>query len=183
MKGLIVDASAALKLVSAEPGSDEVRRHVRGAIERTEPILVPPLFWLEIVNSLATRHRYPPSAIVEAVYELERLGVRTADMGRPATLAVIDAIGRTGLTAYDAAYLVLAESSDAAVLTADVALALAAGDRAILVGDDHGLRESTAAYAMNRAWPDWPGAVAYLGELRRSLVDTPPSAKQTPGLS
>ncbi len=130
---------------------------------------MPPLFWLEVVNVLATRYRYPPSAIVEAVYELEQVGIRTADVGRPTTLAVIDAIGRTGLTAYDAAYLVLAESSDAALLTADAHLADGAGDRAILVGDRRGVGESAAQYEVTRPWPDWPGAVEYLGELRHRV--------------
>ena len=168
---MIVDASAALKLFMAESGSDEVRRHVTQAVQRKEPILVPPLFWLEVVNSLATRHRYPPSAILEVVYELERVGIRSVEMGRPGTLAVIDAIGRTGLTAYDAAYLVLAESSDTVLVTADSDLARAAGDRAILVGGDQGLREAAAEYSISHDWPNWPGAVNYLATLRRAVVD------------
>ena len=176
MRGMVIDASVALKLVRTESGSDAVRRHLQGTIEREEPTLVPPLFWLEVVNSLATRHRYSPSAIVEAVYEFERVGLRTADVGRPATLAVVDVMGRTGLTAYDATYLVLAESSDAALLTADARLAEAAGDRAILVGDRRGVAESAAPYRVVHQWLDWPGAVAYLGELRRGLGNAPPGS-------
>lgn len=171
MTGLVIDASAALKLMRTESGSGDVQRHVHAAIERDEPILVPPLFWLEVVNVLAVRHRYPPTALVEAIYELEQLGIRTADVGRPTTLAVIDAIGRTGLTAYDAAYLVLAESSDATLLTADFGLAERAGDRVILVGRRHGTAEPAAAYGIAGSWADWPGAVAYLATLRRAVVD------------
>jgi predicted nucleic acid-binding protein len=130
---------------------------------------VPPLFWLEVVNVLAFRHRYRPGAIVEAVYELEQVGIATAEVGRPAVLAVIDAVGRFGLTAYDAAYLVLAESADASLLTADVNLASAAGDRAILVGADGGVAEASAPYAADASWATWKGAAAYLAELRSAM--------------
>lgn len=110
MSGLVVDASAVLKLLLEEPGRAEVRTHLRERILAGDPILVPPIFWLEVINVLAARYRYPPQAIVEAIYELEQVGaVATMQVGRPGVLAVIDAVGRWGLTAYDAEYLVLAE--------------------------------------------------------------------------
>lgn len=170
MSGLVVDASAALKVLRREPGHETVRQHLRERIPTGEPLLVPPIFWLEIVNVLARRYRYEPPAIVEAVYELEQLGIGTAEVGRPGVLAVIDAVGRLGLTAYDAAYLVLAESVDAALLTADVRLASAGGDRAILVGiTGGGIAEASEPYPAGPSWATWHGAVAYLGELRSSL--------------
>ncbi len=168
MSGLVVDASAALMLLRTEPGGEVVRRHLQDQIVAREPILVPGLFWLEIVNVLAIRYRYPPDAIVEAIYELEQVGITTAEVGRPGVLAVIDAVGRFGLTAYDAAYLVLAESADARLLTADARLAAAAGDRAILVGE-RGLAEPPTIYVSGPTWARWKGSVAYLGELRSSL--------------
>lgn len=169
MSGLVVDASAGLKLLRDEPGRAEVRQHIRVRSVSGEPVLVPPLFWLEIINVLATRQRYPSGAVVEAVYELEQVGIATADVGRPGVLAVIDAVGRFGLTAYDAAYLVLAESVDAPLLTADARLGWAAGDRAILVGAGGRVAEVPRDYAAGPSWADWKGAVAYLGELRSSL--------------
>ena len=169
MSGLVVDASAALKPLLDEPGGPEVMRHLRERIRSDEPIVVPGLFWLEVVNVLAVRHRYSPADIVEAVYELEQVSITTTEVGRPGVLAVIDAIARFGLTAYDAAYLVLAESVDAPLLTADARLAWAAGARAILVGSDGGVAEALASYATDPPWTDWSGAVAYLGELRSAL--------------
>jgi predicted nucleic acid-binding protein len=166
---LVVDASAALALLRGEPGAAEAGRRLREQVVAGEPLLVPALFWLEVVNVLAHRYRWSPAAIVEAVYELERAGLTTAEVGRPATLAVIDAIGRTGLTAYDAAYLVLSESTDARLLTADAALAAAAGDRALLVGGASGIAEPAATYAPARSWARWNGAAAYLAELRRTV--------------
>lgn len=169
MRGLVVDASAALELLRDEPGRALVQRHLRQCAGEGEPLLVPALFWLEVVNVLATRYRYPPASIVEAVYELEQVGIATAEVGRPGVLAVIDSVGRYGLTAYDAAYLVLAESADARLLTADVRLASVAGDRAILVRREGGVAEAPASYAAGPSWADWKGAATYLGELRSAL--------------
>jgi len=169
VSGLVVDASAALTLLRDEPGRAEVRQHLRDRILAGQPILVPALFWLEIVNVLASRYRYPPESIVEAVYELESVGLATAEVGRPGVLAVIDAVGRSGLTAYDAAYLVLAEAADAMLLTGDARLAAAAGDRAILVGTEGGVAELAASYVTGPTWARWKGAAAYLGELRAAL--------------
>ena len=169
MSGLVVDASAALKLVHWEDGRAEVRQHLRERLLGGEPILVPPVFWLEVINVLSRRYRYPPAAIVEAVYELEQVGLATAEAGRPGVLAVIDAVGRSGLSAHDGAYLVLAESTDAALLTADAGLAAVAGDRAILVGAEGGVAEAPAPYA-GESWVSWKGAAAYLGELRAGLA-------------
>lgn len=169
MNGLVVDASAGLKLLREEAGQAEVRQHLHEQTLAGQPILVPSLFWLEIVNVLAVRYRYPPDAIVEAVYELEQIGLATAEVGRPGVLAVIDAVGRFGLTAYDAAYLVLAQATGAKLLTADARLGSAAGDRAILVETEGGVAEVSAAYGVQASWTDWPGAATYLTELRSSL--------------
>lgn len=166
MSGLVVDASGALTALRREPGHRTVRHHLREQISTGGSLLVPPIFWLEIVNVLARRYGYQPPAIVETVYELEQAGLATADVGRPGILSVIDAVGRFGLTAYDAAYLVLAESADAMLLTADARLASAAGDRAILVGSEGGVADPPTGYAAEPSWAAWNGAAAYLAELR-----------------
>ncbi|HEY6608034.1 MAG TPA: PIN domain-containing protein, partial [Candidatus Limnocylindria bacterium] len=91
MTVLVVDASAALALLRDEPGAGEARRHLAEQVREGAPTLVPSFFWLELVNVLARRYQLAPSAIVEAVFELEQIGLRTAHVGRPETLAVIDA--------------------------------------------------------------------------------------------
>jgi predicted nucleic acid-binding protein len=168
MSALVVDASAALALLRGESAAEDVRRHLRDQVNQGGPLLVPTLFWLELVNVLAHRYRVPPEAMAEAVYDLEQLGLTTTEVGRPGSLAVIDVVGSTGLTAYDAAYLVLAEASDACLLTADSALAAAAGERAILAGEIGGVAEAPAAFIHDRSWARWKGAGQYLAELRRA---------------
>jgi predicted nucleic acid-binding protein len=169
VRPLVVDASAALAIILVEPEAERVHRAI---IDR--PVrLVPWLFWIEIVNTLARRRHWSASQVLGAVARMERLGLTTQQPDRPALLGVIDAVQGHGLSAYDASYLMLAVASDADLLTEDAALAAAAGDRAIHVGSRHRLAEATARYeARPQAGPDsseWPGAVAYLSELRREI--------------
>lgn len=166
MSALVVDAGAALVLLLGGEGRSTVRAALRDRILAGEQILVPASFWLELIDALAERGRRPPSATVEAVYELEQLGLETADAGRPGILAVIDAVAR-GLAATDAAYLVLAESADANLLTASPELASVAGPRATLIAGQP--RQPSPRARPHRSWVRWKGAAAYLRELRSTL--------------
>jgi predicted nucleic acid-binding protein len=171
VKPLVIEASAALKLVRPEAGREEVRRLMRERRAAGAHLLVPAIFWLELVNTLARRHRYPAAAILEATYALERVGLETAEIGRAGVLAVIDLVHRFGLTAYDAAYVALATASDAELLTADRMVAQAAGERARYVGPAGSLAEAAAIYRTDPSWAAWPGAAAYLQQLRATLVE------------
>lgn len=166
MSALVLDAGAALVLLIGGDGRSAVRAALRDRILVGEGILVPAAFWLELIDALAEQQRRPPSAIVEAIYELEQLGLETADAGRPGILAVIDAVGR-GLAATDAAYLVLAESADADLLTTSPELASVAGSRATLIAGQP--RRPSRRARPDRSWVRWKGAAAYLRELRSAL--------------
>ena len=160
---VVFDASAALKLVRVEAGRDEAHRIVADMAR----ICVPTFFWLEVVNVLARRHGWPGAAVVEAVHELESIGIETLEADRAALLAVIDLVERHGLTAYDAAYLALALSLDAELATADRLMARAAGARAILIGGEGRVEEESAEYRPRTpTWPAWADAGAYLASLR-----------------
>lgn len=169
MNGVVLDASAALALLIDEPARRGVEDQLHARQEAGATVLVPSVFWLEVVNVLTHRYHLDGATVTEAVYELEQLGIVTADAGRTMTLAVIDAIARSGLSAYDAAYLVLADASNAELITADVALAAAAGDRAALVGHGPSVREAPGTYRTDPLWTRWRGAGAYLAQLRADL--------------
>lgn len=167
MKPLVADASALIRLVLREPGWDLVQDEVRRRTRQGAPILIPAVGWVEIVNVMGRRHRLTGAVMIEAIHELDLLGLQTRETGREWVLPMIDAVERHGLTAYDAAYLLLAESVDAELMTADADLAGAAGRRAIWVGADGRISEQSAPYEAEPTWPTWRGAAAYLGELRR----------------
>jgi predicted nucleic acid-binding protein len=167
---LVMDASAALTCLQGEPGADRVARLVK--VRRP---LVPWLFWFEIVNVLGRRRRWPAARISEALYALEQLGLQTRAPDRPSLLHVVDAVEVHGLSAYDAAYFVLAELEDAELLTGDAELAAAAGPRAIPVVAPRRLAEAAARYETYRSQrpverETWPGAAAYLQQLRRQVM-------------
>lgn len=160
---VVLDASVGLRIARVEPGSDAASRVVADAAR----ICVPAFFWLEIVNVLARRHGWSGSAVIEAVHELESLGIETMEADRAALLSVIDLVERHGLTAYDAVYLALALSLDAELATADQQMARAADDRAIEIGGDGGFAEDPAEYRPRTpSWTDWADAGAYLAQLR-----------------
>ncbi len=161
---LVIDASVGVPLVHDEASSVEVSRLVHAAPRAGQRLIVPPLFWLEVLNVLGRRYRLGPDVLMEAVAELEAAGIETVELDRPMLMLALDAVARHGLTAYDAAYLALAEAADAELLTADAVLAAAAGSRAHLVGPGR-IGEAPAPYVAG-GWADWPGAAAYLAALR-----------------
>jgi predicted nucleic acid-binding protein len=162
----VLDASVGVALAHEERASAEIAAQIRDLRRSGGRLLVPSLFWLEVVNVLARRYRAPAEGIVEAVAELEAMGIETVDVDRPMLLLAIDAVVRHGLTAYDAAYLTLADVAGARLLTTDELLALAVGDRAIYIGRRRRMRELPERYRATPDWATWPGAAQYLRELR-----------------
>ena len=71
------------------------------------------------------------------------------------------------------------QSVEADLATADRRLALAAGDRAIVIGMAGGIEEERTGYRpRSPSWPSWADAGAYLAELRASGV--PPTRVRDP---
>jgi predicted nucleic acid-binding protein len=163
---LVLDASAALAILRGEPAAGEVVARLRAALE-AGPVRVPDLFWLEVVNVLVRRDGWDPDAVVEAIQALDELGLDTAPVDRPLLLLGLDLMAALGLTAYDAAYLALAEADDAALLTLDDRLSAAAGTRSAL-RRRHRAGEAPAPYETRR--PSWPRFGRYLADLRRATA-------------
>jgi predicted nucleic acid-binding protein len=165
---LVLDASAATSLVRDDALSMEASQRLHEAKHEGRPLLAPTLLWLELMNVLTRHYRLGPDAVLEAMVELESGGVETIELDRPMLLLALDAVARFGLTAYDTAYIALADAADADLLTADAMVAAAAGDRAQLLGDKPGFREVREAYSADN-WSSWSGAASYLRELRNRL--------------
>jgi predicted nucleic acid-binding protein len=114
---VVLDASVVLKWFRAES-----ERHVgparslRAAFERGELIVIAPsLLGLELVNVAGRRWRWAESDLVDLAAALEGLGfeLMEPDLGRVAYWTA------RGLTAYDAAYVTVAETSKARLVTDD----------------------------------------------------------------
>lgn len=163
--GLVLDSSAALSLLLDEPGTSTVRGPLLAAAGGS--MLVLDLFWLEVVNVLVRRHGWDPDAVVEAIRELDELGVETIAVDRPLLLTSLDLASSHDLTAYDAAHLALAEIADVPLLTLDTSLARAAGARSA-IHPGPGTREERAPYGDAKARPDWTRHGRHLAELRRA---------------
>ncbi|MEO8639512.1 MAG: type II toxin-antitoxin system VapC family toxin [Chloroflexota bacterium] len=170
---LVVDASVAVAIVVQEAGYERYVVELRERSAAGGQLLVPAFFWLELVNVLIRRYRQRPGVVLEAIVDLENLRLESVALDRPQLLLTIDAMERGGLSAYDAAYLALAESASAQLLTTDRRLAAAAGRRAIPIERGHAIQESPEPRA--GSWAAWPGAAAYLKQLRAQV------ARQTNG--
>ena len=166
---LVVDASAALAILRAEPSGEECARVIASVLP-DGTILVPDSFWLEVTNVLVRRYRWIPDAVVAALHGLDEVGIGTVPIDRPLVLLGLDLMTAHQLSGYDAAYLALAEIEDAALLTLDGDLAAAAGDRAIVPGGRRS-RESRAPYGLAARRPRWSEHGRYLAELRRRAAD------------
>jgi predicted nucleic acid-binding protein len=163
---IILDASVAVAVIRDEPEAASIRAALRRWSVSRRSLVAPSVFWLEVVNALARGQRQVGADTLHAVHELDELGIATVDLDRPQLLLTIDHVERYGLTAYDAAYLALAERLDGDLATLDRALAAAAGPRAISFDERHRLSESPAFYEHEVTWPNYKGASAYLAKLR-----------------
>jgi predicted nucleic acid-binding protein len=117
----VVDASALAALLFGEPEAEIVAGQLEGA-----RLVAPGLTAFELANVCLMKCRRHPDqreALVAAFQLLGRLGVEeiAVDHARVVELAL-----KTGLTAYDASYLHLAQQLDAEVVTFDMALRRAA---------------------------------------------------------
>ncbi|CAN5604002.1 hypothetical protein BH20CHL7_BH20CHL7_15850 [soil metagenome] len=163
---LVLDASAAIAIVRAEPEGDAVRRTIGGWKLAGGAVMVPDVFWLEVVNALARRYRWTGADVLQAIHDLDSLDLSPSSFHRPLLLTALDVVERFGLTAYDAMYLAVAMIDGAFVLTLDKQLAAAAGDRALSLDDGHRLHETPAVYEHDVTWPSYARASNYLAELR-----------------
>ena len=166
---MVLDASVGVARVRPEEATPEILGAFREWSRTGTRLVVPMSFWWEVVNALTAGHRYSGAQVFEALHELETLEIESRDPDRGSLLLTVTTVERFRLSAYDALYLVLAESVNAPLATLDRALARAAGSRALYLGPGdagHRLSEPPAVYEHAVTWPDYKGASAYLAKLR-----------------
>jgi predicted nucleic acid-binding protein len=124
---LVVDAS----VVAAWVLPDEVSDETDALLHRVaaEGALAPGLLWHELRNILlvaARRGRIAEDAVTPSLLRLRRLPIEAVATGLAGDAAVIALAQRHRLTAYDAAYLLLARERGLPLASADRALCRAA---------------------------------------------------------
>jgi len=121
MPGKVIDASALAAALFSEPaGADVSKRMSEG------PILAPTLLRYEMGSVCLKKIRRHPeqrTALMEALALLPRLDIQEVEIP---TVESTELAEREGLTVYDAAYLWLARSLGAELVTLDTRLEAAA---------------------------------------------------------
>lgn len=121
---LVADASAVVEILMATPIGLAVEQRLFGA---DEPVAAPHLLDVEVLHVLRRFNRTNQLSAVRAGQALDDLGDLAItryghEFLRPAMWRL-----RNNLTAYDAAYVALAELLDASIVTCDARLARSRG--------------------------------------------------------
>ena len=130
---VVLDASVVLKWFRAEGERHlEPARSLRARFEAGQiAIAAPPLLRLEIVNVAGRRWNWGEDALVALAIALDELGFEFEDP----ELARVASWTARGLTAYDAAYVALAEARATPLITDDDFIVSLAGDVATALAD------------------------------------------------
>jgi predicted nucleic acid-binding protein len=115
---IVVDASAVGAMLFNEPEGATIRAHIRD-----ETLVAPELIDYELANICVKRMRRYSDEAAETLALLESLHHVPIDRVRVPPGPVAELAAQTNLSAYDAAYLWLALSRDAELVTLDQRLA------------------------------------------------------------
>jgi predicted nucleic acid-binding protein len=133
MTEMVLDASVVMKWFRTEGERHlEPARSLRAVFERGKLIVfAPPLLRLEIVNVAGRRWRWSEDALLELADALDDLGFELLEP----ELARVAYWTARGLTAYDAAYVAVAEAQGTQLVTDDDVIVATAGDIATALAD------------------------------------------------
>ena len=133
MTEVVLDASVVLKWFRAEGERHlDSARSLRATFEAGQlAVAAPSLLRLEIVNVAGRRWKWGEDALVELAIALDELGFEFEDP----ELARVASWTAQGLTAYDAAYVALAEARATPLITDDDLIVSLAGDVATALAD------------------------------------------------
>jgi predicted nucleic acid-binding protein len=122
----VLDAAVVIKWFSGhEERHVDAAKALRAAYEAGELVVfVPPLLRLEIINVAGRRWHWDEAALLELAVSLDDLGFELADPD----LARVAYWTARGLTAYDAAYVAVAEAQGTELVTDDDLILDVAGE-------------------------------------------------------
>lgn len=121
---IVIDASALAAIIYDEPEASAVLARLGDAA-----VCAPRLIGYEMANIAATKARRRPETTEQLAAQLEALVASPPVLFDVSWQAVFDIARQAGLSAYDAAYLWLAEELDMELVTLDKRLAARATRR------------------------------------------------------
>lgn len=129
MNEAVLDASVVLKWFHSEGEEHlDAAQHLRGCFEAGElRVLAPSLLWLEVLNVAARRWGWTKVQLKQLAAALPELGFELIEPD----LAGVARWAADGLTAYDAAYLAVAEQAGVQLITDDEQIVDMASDLAM----------------------------------------------------
>ena len=132
MNEAVLDASVVLKWFHTEGERNvEAAREIRARYEAGDLyVLAPPLLWLELINVAARSWRWSGKQLDDLAATLPQLGFEVVQPGLPR----LASWAAYGLTAYDAAYLTVAEEAGVQLVTDDAEIVRAAPETAVALG-------------------------------------------------
>jgi predicted nucleic acid-binding protein len=124
---LVIDSSVLIPLLVPVPGDDDHRGLEDALLDPRVDVIAPPLIDIEVLNVAARRRLLDATALRRLVAQLEALPIERfdPDLADTATWAA------TGMSAYDALFVALAEDVDARLLTLDADIRDAVPHRAV----------------------------------------------------
>ena len=116
MRTVVLDASVVLKWFVAEQRGSSEARELRAEYEAGRlTVVVPSIFFLELLNVAGRRWRWDADAVLELAGTLGDLAFEVGEADLPSVASWV----ARGLTAYDAAYVALAEERKLDLATDD----------------------------------------------------------------
>ncbi|MFT4229781.1 MAG: type II toxin-antitoxin system VapC family toxin [Microbacterium sp.] len=143
---LVVDTSITLAWLFPDESNETADAVLERIAESDETMIAPALWIEETANAVVSAHRrgrLSDALVAQSVALLENLPVQIASQPSDRGALVAEAL-RSGLSAYDAAYLLLAERNGAALATLDGKLAAAARAAGVEVWPEAALTKRTA---------------------------------------
>ena len=124
----VLDASVVVKWLVDEDGRDRALRVLTEVVERPRRFAVPALLWYELTHVLL-RVTADPEAAGRRLEKLMHLGIPSFDASAERCSRALRLAKRTGLSGYDAHYVVLAEELEGRWVTFDARAARAVTPR------------------------------------------------------
>lgn len=116
---IVLDASVVIKWLVDESGSDAARAYRNDHVVGTAPVAVPELLFYEIANVLALKSRLSPDETRLAFGAIADMELESYHLGTGDYVKAMNLSQRLGISAYDAAYVALAEKLGASLVTDD----------------------------------------------------------------